>query len=166
MHLIRIAILLMFFFFICRSPYQESKDHHPFPGIAFFTGCIKCMDIVEPYHLERVLWQVDRVQIIPPLPIPPSHYRRGYNAKQYRLSYNSVDHFWERWRNYVWSEEEKSMPVTYQWEAIDQYTDWYLHISHSVIQNLAHWSAGAEIQAHATDVAPNILAQVKYSIMF
>jgi len=124
------------------------------------------MDIVEPYHPERVLRQFDRVQIIPPLSIPPSHCRRGYSAKQYRLSYNSVDYFWERWRNHVLSKEEKSVPVTYQWETIDQYMDWYLHISHPVIQNPTHWSAGAEIQAHATDVAPNILAQVKYSNMF
>ena len=100
------------------EPISRSRDHHSFPDVAFFAGCRKCVDIVEPYHPKKVLRQFGQVQIILS-PIPPAHSRRRYSSKQYRLSYNSVDHFWERWRSHILSKEERSVPVTYQWEAID-----------------------------------------------
>ena len=158
--------MLTFHMWVVWNPYQESRDHHPFPDVVFFIGCIKCMDIIELYHPERVLRQFGRVQIIPPLSIPPSHYRRGYNAKQCRLSYNSIDHFWARWRTHVLSEEKRSVPVTYLWKSINSTWTGTSKISHPIIQNSVHKSAGAEIQTHITKVAPNILTEVEYSKSF
>ena len=45
--------------------------------------------------------------------------------------------------------EEKSVPLSYQWDTIDGYMDWYRWISHPIIQNpskrsLAHGYARGE----------------------
>ena len=36
------------------DPYEQQKGNHPCHDVAFYTGCLKCMDIVEPYHHESV----------------------------------------------------------------------------------------------------------------
>ncbi|XP_028096033.1 protein MAIN-LIKE 2-like [Camellia sinensis] len=39
------------------EPYRHCRQHHPCHEITFYTGCLKCLDVVEPYHPERVLRQ-------------------------------------------------------------------------------------------------------------
>ena len=36
---------------------MDHRAEHPFPDIAWYSGCIKCGLVVEPYHPERVLRQ-------------------------------------------------------------------------------------------------------------
>ena len=42
---------------VCWEPYVDHRAEHPFPNIAWYSGCIKCGLVVEPYHPERVLYQ-------------------------------------------------------------------------------------------------------------
>ena len=42
---------------VCWEPYGDHRAEHPFPDIAWYSGCIKCGQVVEPYHPERVLRQ-------------------------------------------------------------------------------------------------------------
>ncbi|THG11079.1 hypothetical protein TEA_002610 [Camellia sinensis var. sinensis] len=51
------------------DPYQYCRQHHPCHEITFYSGCLKCLDVVEPYHPKRVLRQFGRVQTIPPAPL-------------------------------------------------------------------------------------------------
>ncbi|XP_028070433.1 protein MAIN-LIKE 1-like [Camellia sinensis] len=53
------------------DPYRDCRQHHPCHEITFYSGCLKCLDVVEPYHPERVLRQFGRVQTIPPAPLDP-----------------------------------------------------------------------------------------------
>lgn len=47
-------------------PYWRVRSHHSLSNITFFSGCLKCGGIIEPYHPERVLRQFGYVQTIPP----------------------------------------------------------------------------------------------------
>ncbi|XP_028101835.1 protein MAIN-LIKE 1-like [Camellia sinensis] len=53
------------------DPYRLCRTHHPLHVVAYYTGCLKCFDIVELYHPNRVLRQFGRVQTIPPEPLSP-----------------------------------------------------------------------------------------------
>ncbi|KAL7208659.1 hypothetical protein ACSBR1_030405 [Camellia fascicularis] len=35
--------------------YHDKRIDHPFSDVAYYSGCLKCMHIVEPYHPDRVL---------------------------------------------------------------------------------------------------------------
>ncbi|KAL7206121.1 hypothetical protein ACSBR2_018932 [Camellia fascicularis] len=37
------------------DPYDNKHIEHPFSDVAYYSGCLKCMYIVEPYHPDRVL---------------------------------------------------------------------------------------------------------------
>ncbi|THG00141.1 hypothetical protein TEA_015205 [Camellia sinensis var. sinensis] len=51
------------------DPYRDCRQHHPCHEITFYSDYLKCLDVVEPYHLERVLRQFGGVQTIPPAPL-------------------------------------------------------------------------------------------------
>ncbi|XP_028072408.1 protein MAIN-LIKE 2-like [Camellia sinensis] len=46
------------------DPYQNCRDVHPCHLVTFYYGCLKCLEVVEPYHPDRVLRQFGRVQTI------------------------------------------------------------------------------------------------------
>ncbi|KAL7248480.1 hypothetical protein ACSBR2_003250 [Camellia fascicularis] len=37
------------------DPYHDKRIEHPFSDVAYYSGCLKCMHIIEPYHPDRVL---------------------------------------------------------------------------------------------------------------
>ncbi|GMP63753.1 hypothetical protein CsSME_00025321 [Camellia sinensis var. sinensis] len=41
--------------------YQSCRDVHPCHPVTFYHGCLKCLEVVEPYHPDRVLRQFGRV---------------------------------------------------------------------------------------------------------
>ena len=43
------------------DPHRSIREGHSILDIAFFSGCLKCMDVVEPYHPKRVLRQFGRI---------------------------------------------------------------------------------------------------------
>ncbi|KAL7237078.1 hypothetical protein ACSBR1_020199 [Camellia fascicularis] len=73
------------------DPYHDNRIEHPFFDVAYYSGCLKCMHIVEPYHPDRVLRQFGRVQIIPSPPLALVRASRGSTAKQYIIAYKYLD---------------------------------------------------------------------------
>ncbi|KAL7185843.1 hypothetical protein ACSBR2_027745 [Camellia fascicularis] len=63
------------------DPYHDKRIEHPFSDVAYYSGCLKCMHIVKPYHPDRVLRQFGRVQIILSPPLAPVRASRGSTAK-------------------------------------------------------------------------------------
>ena len=122
------------------DPYWEHRADHPFNEVAFYTGCLKCMDIVEPYHPDQVLRQFGRVQRIPPTPLAPQRATRGATANQYRIAYNYLDQIWERRHNHLLSLMERGQPAAHPWDCAPNYMEWFLRVSHPIIQNLVHRS--------------------------
>ncbi|XP_028101444.1 protein MAIN-LIKE 1-like [Camellia sinensis] len=59
------------------DPYHSCRDRHPCNPVMFYHGCLKCLDVVESYHPDRVLRQFGRVQTIPDAPLAPSRGARG-----------------------------------------------------------------------------------------
>ncbi|XP_028052559.1 protein MAIN-LIKE 2-like [Camellia sinensis] len=53
------------------DPYHDKRIEHPFSDVAYYSGCLKCMHIVEPYHPDR---RIDSV-----LSISRSMLEIGYN---------------------------------------------------------------------------------------
>ncbi|RWR97226.1 serine/threonine-protein phosphatase 7 long form [Cinnamomum micranthum f. kanehirae] len=70
---------------VTSDPYRDVRQYHPFNEVAYYCGCIKCMDVVEPYHSDMVLRQFGRVQTIPSLPLAPIRTTRGPTARDYHI---------------------------------------------------------------------------------
>lgn len=62
---------------------------------------LKCMDVIEPYHPDRVLHQFGRVQDIPSPPMEPTNCLRGAKPNQYHEDYPYIAIFWDRWENHL-----------------------------------------------------------------
>ncbi|XVF65264.1 hypothetical protein PTKIN_Ptkin09bG0233600 [Pterospermum kingtungense] len=122
---------------VCWEPYKADRDSHPLFEIAFFSGCIKCGSITEPYHAERILWQFGFIQSIPPEPLAPSKAIRGKTAKNYRVAYDQLDQIWNRRHMYVLLQESRGTPCTFPGECVPNYLSWYVQVSHPIIQNPA-----------------------------
>ncbi|KAK9115075.1 hypothetical protein Syun_021872 [Stephania yunnanensis] len=56
-------------------------------AMAFYSGTLKYMDVVEPYHPERILRQFGHVQSIPDPPYRPLKAYRGPSALKYSVKY-------------------------------------------------------------------------------
>ena len=65
------------------DPYLEHRTAHRFHQVAYYIRCLKCIDIVESYHPDRVLRQFNRVQMILPSPLALKHATRGSSMNQY-----------------------------------------------------------------------------------
>ena len=75
------------------DPYTAVRAQHPFHQIAFFCGCLRSLDVIEPYHPHRVLRWFGYVQTIPPAPLAPIRASRGSTAGKYRVSYRFLDQY-------------------------------------------------------------------------
>ncbi|XP_028108651.1 protein MAIN-LIKE 1-like [Camellia sinensis] len=93
------------------DPYHSCRDRHPCNPVTFYHGCLKCLDVVEPYHLNRVLRQFGRVQTIPDAPLAPSRGAQGNISTRYTVMHRYLDRIWEAWDNHVLSEQRRSTPV-------------------------------------------------------
>jgi len=118
------------------DPYIYARDYHPFYEIAWYSGCILCLNIVEPYHPNRVLRQFRRVQNIPRPPIPPvsSTARRGHTSATYgRVHYQFLESIWMSWLNHVIAEGHRSIPLVESYlSCTDDYMKWLRY--HSVVR--------------------------------
>ncbi|XP_028075132.1 protein MAIN-LIKE 1-like [Camellia sinensis] len=116
------------------DPDRLCRTHHPLHEVAYYTGCLKCFDIVEPYHPNRVLRQFGRVQTIPPEPLSPIRATRGSKPGQYRIMYQYHDTIWAQWENHVLSINACSVPVQQRpSECVRGYREWYARVSHRVV---------------------------------
>ena len=73
------------------DPHRSIREDRPILDIAFFSGCLKCIDVVEPYHPERVLRQFGRIQMIPRTPLAPTRASRGSTVGSYCIVYVFLD---------------------------------------------------------------------------
>ncbi|KAK9088808.1 hypothetical protein Scep_027890 [Stephania cephalantha] len=64
------------------DPYVNLRENGVVQAMAFYSGKIKYMDVVEPYHPERILRQFGHVQSIPDPPYRPLEAHRGPACKQ------------------------------------------------------------------------------------
>lgn len=106
-----------------------SRHHHPFQEVAYCTSWLKCMDIVESYHPDRVLSQFGRFQAIPPAPLAPISATWGATTAQYRIAYGYLDQILERWHNHLVSPLEWSTPTSHPWDCVLGDMDWYVVLS-------------------------------------
>ncbi|KAK9083423.1 hypothetical protein Scep_029894 [Stephania cephalantha] len=87
------------------DPYVNLRENGVVQAMAFYSGKIKYMDVVEPYHPERILRQFGHVQSIPDPPYRPLEAHRGPSANKYSVKYGFEQDNWERWRNHVLASE-------------------------------------------------------------
>ncbi|KAK9105279.1 hypothetical protein Scep_022123 [Stephania cephalantha] len=85
--------------------------------MAFYSGTIKYMDVVEPYHPERILRQFGHVQSIPDLPYRPLEAHRGPSANKYSVKYGFQQDNWERWRNHLLAPEVRGDKAEFEFLA-------------------------------------------------
>ena len=94
------------------DPYRQYRGDHPFHEVAFYTGCLKCMDIVEPCHPNRVLGQFNKVQRIPPAPLALMRAMRNSTTNQYQIAYQYLNQIGESWPSHVLSPLNHGAPMT------------------------------------------------------
>ena len=75
------------------DPYASVRAQHPLQQISFFCGCLRALDVIEPYHPHRVLRQFGYIQTIPPAPLTLIHATRGTTAGKYNVSYMVLDQY-------------------------------------------------------------------------
>lgn len=120
------------------DPYVDIRPDGVVHPMAFYSGTLKYMDIVEPYHPERFLRQLGHVQGIPDPPYRPSEALRGKNVMKYKAKYAFVPENWERWRNHLLSPEVRGEKSIFPFLATPQYLPWFLNVSHPLVDNPAY----------------------------
>ncbi|KAI8573113.1 hypothetical protein RHMOL_Rhmol01G0253200 [Rhododendron molle] len=111
------------------DPYRECRP--VVADIVFYTGCICCMNVVEPYLPDRVLRQFGLMQFIPGPPLAPLRGSRGSTAATYSVVYQYTDALWQNWRDHL-LHEDKRVPVRagVPWESHNDYLLWFRTVSH------------------------------------
>ncbi|XP_052182064.1 protein MAIN-LIKE 1-like [Diospyros lotus] len=117
------------------TPYRRYRTQHPLHEIAFFSGCLKCGGVIEPYHPERVLRQFGHKQNIPPPPLSPIEAKRGRATATYKVIYNFINDSWSRWDFHLLPAHRRGGLALVPWECSEDYLAWYHRITHRVIQN-------------------------------
>ncbi|KAK9098807.1 hypothetical protein Syun_025852 [Stephania yunnanensis] len=137
------------------DPYVNIRENGVVHAMAFYTGTIKYMDTVEPYHLERILRQFGFVQSIPDPPYRLLEAHRGPSANKYSVKYGFQQDNWERWRNHLLAPEVRGDKAEFEFFATLDYLPWFLKVSHSVITNPSH----EDEDLLATTIADNELLE-------
>ncbi|KAK9160331.1 hypothetical protein Syun_006672 [Stephania yunnanensis] len=120
------------------DPYVNYMDNGVVDAMTFYSGTLKYMDVVEPYHPERILRQFDHVQSIPDPPYRPLKAHRGPSANKYTIKYGSQQDNWERWRNYLLAPEVHGDKAEFEFLATPDYLPWFHKVSHPLITNPSH----------------------------
>ncbi|XP_028094224.1 protein MAIN-LIKE 1-like [Camellia sinensis] len=105
------------------DPYHDKCIEHPFSDVTYYSGCIKCMQIVELYHPNKVLRQFGKVKTIPSPSLALVQASRGSTSKQYSIAYKYLDTIWESWENHLLFETTHSVLVFHPWDCVPSYLD-------------------------------------------
>lgn len=103
--------------------------------MSFYHGCIRALDVVEPYHPDRVLRQFGYVQTIPSNPIVPSRAIRGAKPGQYRLLWGTLGSMFATWDNHILSVSRRGQKADPSWECDTSYMNWFMSVSHPKVRN-------------------------------
>ncbi|KAK9139649.1 hypothetical protein Scep_009330 [Stephania cephalantha] len=117
------------------DPYVNFRENGVVHAMAFYNGTIKYMDVVEPYHPERILRQFGYVQSIPDPPYRPLEAHRCPSANKYSVKYGFQQDNWERWRNHLLAPEVRGEKAEFEFLATPDYLPWFLKVSHPLISN-------------------------------
>lgn len=138
--------MYMYLFQVTWEPYTSRRQAHPFHEITYFTGMLKCFDVVEPYCPERVLRQFGSVQTIPKAPCVLPRSTRATHASVNKVLYEYIDGMWDGWQNHVLHQNNRSSPVSVASDVVSGYMDWYHRVSHPYVHNPAHSTSSFDPQ--------------------
>lgn len=128
------------------------------------------MNVVEPYHPDRVLRQFGRVQNIPAAPIPPvaTNARRGTTSTTYtRVRYQFLESIWENWYNHVIAEGRRSIPLHQSsLSYTDDYMEWYREHGVLRVHNPLHLPDDVALGAPHFQPTYNQLYSVCFNYLF
>ncbi|KAK9756336.1 hypothetical protein RND81_01G090100 [Saponaria officinalis] len=101
-----------------------------------YIGCIRFLDLVEPYQPNRCLHQFAYRQIIPsPILVPVLHRRPG-NSLSYHLDFSSyADHAWKAFREHRLLLAHVFIPADPLSVVDPSYMDWFFSHSHPFVLN-------------------------------
>lgn len=116
------------------DPYKNSRTS-VVGGVCLFRGVLRCWDICEPYHPDRVLRQFGYVQSIPLGPLVPDKESRGSSGRGYNLVFKGISEAsYSSWRH-----PDKRMDISELqrvnrgWECDDDYLKWFQGCSHRIV---------------------------------
>ncbi|KAK9158588.1 hypothetical protein Scep_005162 [Stephania cephalantha] len=138
------------------DPYVNYRENGVDHAMAFYSGTLKYMDVVEPYHPERILRRFGHVQSIPDPPYRPLEAHRGPFVNKYSVKYGFQQDNWERWRNHLLAPEVRGDKAEFEFLATPDYLPWFLKVSHPVITNPRY----EDEEMVATTIADNELLEV------
>ncbi|KAK9132968.1 hypothetical protein Scep_012496 [Stephania cephalantha] len=115
------------------DPYVNLRENGVVHAMAFYSGMIKYMDVVEPYHrrgLRDGLGMCNLYQILRTV-----HWKHTESANKYSVKYWFHQDYWERWRNHLLAPEVRGDKTEFEFLATPDYLPWFLKVSHPVITN-------------------------------
>ena len=101
--------------------------------MVWFSGCLTCGDVAEPYHPDRVLRQFQMVQTIPRAPLRPNKSKRGRTAQGYIVTFGYLAQLWDQAIDHLL--QNRSCPITRPSDCVPGYLEWYRRVSHPIVQN-------------------------------
>ncbi|KAK9160072.1 hypothetical protein Syun_006413 [Stephania yunnanensis] len=107
-------------------------------AMAFYSGILKYLDVVEPYHPERILRQFGHVQFIPDQLYRPLEAHRDPSTLKYSVKYEFQQDNWECWRKHLLAPEIHGDKAQFEFLATTDYLPWFLKASHPVIVNSSY----------------------------
>ncbi|KAK9160847.1 hypothetical protein Syun_007188 [Stephania yunnanensis] len=113
--------------------YVNYRDNGVVHAMVFYSGTLKYMDVVEPYHSKRILRMFGHVQSIPDPPYRPLEAHRCPSALKYSVKYGFQLDNWERWRNHLLAPEVRGNKAKFEFLATPDYLPWFLKLSHLMI---------------------------------
>ncbi|KAK9140242.1 hypothetical protein Scep_009923 [Stephania cephalantha] len=137
------------------DPYVNYRDNGVVHAMALYSGTLKYMDMVEPYHAEMIQRQFGHMQSIPDPPYRPLEAHRGPSALKYSVKYGFQQDNWERWRNHLLAPEVRGEKAQFKFLATPNYLPWFLKVSHPLITNPSH----EDEDMVATTIADNELLE-------
>ncbi|KAK9118322.1 hypothetical protein Scep_016415 [Stephania cephalantha] len=117
------------------DPYVNVRENGVVQAMAFYSGTIKYMDVVEPYHPERILRQFGHVQSIPDPPYRPLEAHRGPSRNKSPSSMGSKARQLGAMEEPFVGFEVRGDKAEFEFLATPDYLPWFLKVSHPVITN-------------------------------